>query len=186
MAEEVQEKTGEMPTPKAGETPSEAQPAANAAELASQLAELQKQLRAVNRESAERRKALEAFERAETERKQAEMTEAQRLQAEIETLKRERAEAQAAAQAATIRAAVTAQAAGHFHDPEDVYLALRGRVKVNDAGEVEGLAEELKALAKAKPHWVKAVAQTIRPTAPGNGQMSAGETAAERRRRLIG
>lgn len=186
MADEVQEKPGETPTPKAGETQAEAQPAANAAELANQLAELQKQLRAVNRESAERRKALEAFEKAETERRQAEMTEAQRLQAEIETLRRERAEAQAAAQAATIRAAVTAKAAGRFHDPEDVFLALSGRLKVNEAGEVEGLDDELKALAQAKPHWVKAAAQTIRPTTPSNGQMSAGETAAERRRRLIG
>lgn len=186
MADETLEKPGEMPTPKAGETQAEAQPAANAAELAAQLAEVQKQLRAVNRESAERRKALEAFEKAEAERKQSEMTEAQRLQAELETLKRERAEAQAAAQAATIRAAVMAKAGARFHDPEDVYLALQSKLKVNEAGEVEGLDDELKALAQAKPHWVKAAAQTIRPTSPGNGQMSAGETAAERRRRLIG
>lgn len=188
MAEE--EKPGETPLmTEAGETPAKAAAAPNAAELAAQLADALKQLKAVNRESAERRKALEAFEKAEAERKQSEMTEAQKLQAKIETLERERAEAQAAATAALVRAAVTAKATSRFFDVGDVYMALAGKLAPDAAGNIEGLDEALDDLAKAKPHWVKgkpAAGPFQHATAPANGTVSAGESAAERRKRLFG
>lgn len=169
MAEEV---PGETPTPSTGETPEKAAAAPNAAELAAQLADLQKQLKAVNRESAERRKALEAFEKAETERKSAEMTEAQKLQAQLTALQQERDAALKTATDRTIRAEVLARAAQLFEHPEDVYEKLKTGLTVDDAGNVEGLDDALKALAKDRPAWLRRnPAAALKATAPGpNGQ----------------
>ncbi len=180
MADEL--KPGETPTPNAGEMPAEAATAPNAAELAAQLADMQKQLKAVNRESAERRKALEAFEKAETERKSAEMTEAQKLQAQITALQQERDAALHTATERTIRAEVLAKAAALFEHPEDVYEKLKAGLTVDDAGNVDGLDDALKALAKDRPAWLRRnPAAALKATAPGpNGQTPPAERSRQR------
>lgn len=182
MADQTQ---GETPTPEASETPATtAQP--TPAELAAKLDEVQKALKAANRESADRRKKLEEFEKAEAERKQAEMTEAQKLQAKLEAIQAEKDKAIARANTALVRAAILTKAAGKFHDPEDAVGALVGKLTVNDAGEVEGVDEALKELEKVKPHWLKKANPQLGATNPGQNGSGAGETDAQRRRRLIG
>lgn len=108
-------------------------------------------LKAANKEAADRRKRLEELEAAETARKQAEMTETDKLRAELEAAKAEAVKAQAAAQEMLIRSAFVAEAAkvGASH-PEDVYLlADRSAVSVDDKGKVEGVAEAVKVLVDA-------------------------------------
>lgn len=188
MADE--QKPGEMPTqPPAGETPTGQSTTPPPDELAAKLADAEKRIRELNRESADRRKKLEAFEQAEAERKSAEMTEAQKLQARLDKLEAEKTAAIGKANAALVRAAVIAKASPRFHDAEDVYMALKDKLTPNDAGEVEGLDEALAELEKAKPHWVKSdkpAAPKLAATAPGQNATAPGETDAERRARIYG
>ena len=187
MADEVSQVQGETPTPQAGETPAQAQPAANAEQLAAKLDELQKQLKAVNRESAERRKALEAFEKAEAERKAAEMTEAQKLQAKLDALTKERDAALAAANERAIRADVLVKAGAMFEHPEDVYEKLKAGLTLAEDGTVEGLEDALKALAKERPGWLKKSAgAALKASNPGANGQQPGESDAERRARIYG
>lgn len=187
MADEVSQVQGETPTPQAGETPAQAQTAANAEQLAAKLDELQKQLKAVNRESAERRKALEAFEKAEAERKAAEMTEAQKLQAKLDALTKERDAALAAANERAIRADVLVKAGALFEHPEDVYEKLKAGLTLADDGTVEGLDDALKALAKERPGWLKKSAGAqLKASNPGANGHQPGESDAERRARIYG
>lgn len=182
MADEI---TGEMPNPAEGEKP-EAQKEPTTAELLAQLDETRKALKAANKEAADRRKKLDAFEQAETERKTAEMTEAQKLQARLEKLEAEKNDALAKAAANLKRAAILSKAGG-FIDPDDVVGALAGKLEINDAGQVEGLDEALKELGKAKPHWLKQEKGAPRLNAgnPGNANGD-GETEAQRRARIYG
>lgn len=59
-------------------------------ELKAKLADKEKRLKEVNHESAERRKKLEAFEKAEAERKQAEMTEVEKANAKAQAAEQEK------------------------------------------------------------------------------------------------
>ncbi len=56
---------------------------------AEDYAKLQSALKAANKEAADRRKKLDAFEKAEADRKSAEMTDLQKAQAEADKLKSE-------------------------------------------------------------------------------------------------
>jgi hypothetical protein len=127
-------------------------------DLKAELDRARKALGAANKEAADRRKKLEAFEKAEQERQQAQLSAEERLKQQL-------AEAQAQAQAVTaaanerlVRAAVLAEASKlAFVDPSDAWRMLdRDGLAVGDDGEVTGAAEALKALAKAKPYLVKA------------------------------
>ena len=74
------------------ETSDEDQEELTAEQLKAKLAEQQKHIRALNKESAERRKKLEEFEKAEAERKQAELTEVEKATARAKALEEERAQ----------------------------------------------------------------------------------------------
>jgi hypothetical protein len=130
------------------------QPAENVDELKRRISEL-------NRESADRRKKLEAFEKAEADRKQAEMTEAERMKAKL-----------AEAETALIEARKMAIAAKH--GLPDV---LADRLKGNTIEELEADA------AKLMETLPKKAATQPGPTNPGT-QGAAKETDAERRKRL--
>jgi len=153
------------PEPKTGEkpkiTPPGEKPAGDQAPTIESLqAELEvgrATLKRVNSESAGRRKKLEAFEKAEEERKLADMTEMEKLQAE---LKSER-DAHAAAEQGALQAKIThavelAAMTANFHNPADA-MAFLGDAKftLDDKGEVEGVAEALAKLVKERPHLVK-------------------------------
>jgi len=133
------------PTVETPETPAEP------SDVEAELAKVKAALKAANRESAERRKRLEDLEKADTERKTAEMTELERLKAEREAALKEAASAREQSRQMLIRSAFVAEAAkaGAAH-PTDVYLlADRSAVDVDEAGNVTGVAEAIKALLDA-------------------------------------
>jgi hypothetical protein len=137
-------------TPEPTETPAIGS-AVTVESLQAQLEELQRHLKAVNNEAAERRRKLDAYEKAEEERKQAAMSELEKERDKAQKAERQRDEALRIANDRVIRASVIAEAAkyGVIH-PEDAYalLDLKG-VSVADDGNVEGVAEAVKAIVEA-------------------------------------
>lgn len=180
MPEESQNEVETTETNPASETPAasteqEVQ-TVTVAQLQAELKNVQKALKDANREAAERRKKLEAFEAEETKRKEAELTEVQKLQKRLEESE---AKAKAAAEEARktrIENAIIAKARDRFVDLEDVVLKLRDGIQLDDDGKPVDLDKALDELAAAKPHWVKQAAApekpktpTINPTNPGAG-----------------
>lgn len=123
-------------------------------------------LKKANHEAAASRKKLEAFEQAEQQRKQAEMTELEKaqqraaeLEAELNTLRIKELQRKAAREA-------------------NLPLDLAERLKGATLEELQADAAELaKVLPKKTPPGVP-------PTNPGAGAAGQGETDAERRKRL--
>jgi len=116
-------------------------------------------LKATNDESAGRRKKLEALEADEAKRKQAEMTETERLKAAAadEKVKREAAE-EALKTERTRGAVLTAAAKANLADPEDAWRMIdQATLTVGADGAVTGADKAVEALAKAKPYLVKQV-----------------------------
>lgn len=149
----------------------------------SELTGAQTQLHSVNKEAAERRKRLEALEADEAKRKEAEMTEAQKVAAQLKAAEekalqaeQEKMSALAKAQETMTRSMVLVKASSAgFNDPADAWQFLdRSKVKINDAGEVEGIEKALEELAKAKPYLLKEPDQKQRPngTPPGKAPAS--------------
>ncbi len=131
------------------------------ADLRAELAAVKSQLSAVNRESADRRHKLTELEAAEQKRKEAEMTETQKLQAKLDALQKERDESAAKVQQWTLRrafekAARTAKLNFASDDALDdgFRLADLSAVKVNGEN-VEGIDAAVIALSKAKPYLFK-------------------------------
>jgi len=147
-----------VPTP--GETPAQtaAQTAAPATggtvtveSLQAQIAELTRHQKELNNENAERRRKLDAYEKAEDERKQAAMSELEKERDRAQKAEQARDEALRVANDRVIRASVIAEAAKHgVTHPEDAYalLNLTG-IAVKDDGNVEGVAEAVKAIVEA-------------------------------------
>ena len=135
-------------TPEAVETTT---PALVPDDIAAELERTRLALTAANKESAGRRKRLEQLEAAETARQQAEMTETDKLKAELAEAKAEAAKAEAHARDTLIRSAFIAEAAkAQVAHPEDVYLlADKSAVDVDESGKVAGVAEAVKALVDA-------------------------------------
>lgn len=165
--------------PPAGQAP-------EAADLQAELERMRKALADANKEAAQRRKKLEAFEQAEAERKKAEMTELEQAQAKLAELERRAQEAEAGKREALIRAAVIAKATARgFRDPEDVLRFLdTSKVEIADDGQVADVDTLLGELGKAKPYLLQPQGQ-VGATNPGRGQ-SVGETDDSRRARLFG
>lgn len=119
--------------------------------LLAQIAELQRHRKELNDENAARRRKLDAYEKAEEERKQAAMSELEKERDKAQKAEKARDEALRIANDRVIRASVIAEAAkyGVTH-PEDAYalLDLKG-IAVNDDGNVEGVAEAVKAIIEA-------------------------------------
>lgn len=157
-----------MSTEQQGVTPETPQaesvtPEASTADNTASIDELKRRISELNRESADRRKKLEAFEKADAERKAAEMTEVDRYKLEAEQAK-----------AALIEARKIAIAAKH-----GLPDLLAPRLKGESIDELEADALALKeTLPAAKPP-----APNINPTNPGT-QGAQKETDAERRKRL--
>lgn len=126
---------------------------------------ISKALKDANKEAADRRKKLEAFEKAEQTRKDAELSESQRLQKENETL---RAQAESAN-----RQVLQRDIAAEIGLPS----AFAGRIQGSDR---DAMIEDAKAMLAALP---KQGAPTISATNPGGGQ-SRQETDDEKRKRL--
>jgi hypothetical protein len=115
----------------------------------------------------------------------ASKSEADKLAEKVAKAEQREKEALARANARILKAEIMAKAAGTFHDPEDVYLALKDKLSVGDDDTVEGLEDALKELGKAKPHWLKAADKSSPRLHAGNpGAATEGETVAQRRLRL--
>jgi len=128
--------------------------------------------RILQRRLAREKKKLDKLEEYEKshrelqELKKKQMSEAEKKQAEIDDLKKSVEAGQAALKARQeqlqeriIRQTVRSEAATMgFIDPDDAYLMadLSGVSIDEDTDEVDGVEKALKALAKAKPHLVKA------------------------------
>jgi len=148
--------TETVTTTPAGETPKGTQ-APTIESLQAELEEGRAALKRVNSESAGRRKKLEAFEEAEEARKLADMTELEKLQAELQSERDAHAAAeQGALQARITHAVELAAMKANFHNPADA-MAFLGNAEftVTDKGEVDGVADALKELATARPYLVK-------------------------------
>lgn len=182
MADE--EKPGETPTPVEAETTKTEDRTVE--QLQQDLAEAKKHIKELNRESTDRRKKLEALEKTESERKAAELSETDKLKAQVEQATKDREQALAKANERVIRSEVIAKAAAlNFNDPTDAFaLVDKSKFKVDEeSGEVEGVEDALKMLAKAKPYMLKNKTPTLGPTNPG-GQNGQGETVEQKRQRL--
>lgn len=128
--------------PPEGQTPEEVQ---------AELERTRTALKAANKEAADRRKKIDAYEKAEEERKTAELSEVDKLKAENDRLTKENEEAAKRAKSVLIRAAFVAEAAkaGAAY-PEDVYrLADHAAVECDDEGTVTGVADAVKVLVEA-------------------------------------
>ena len=179
----------ENETPEMGnetETPAAAQMPTDPADLQAELDRVRKALADANKEAAARRKKLEALEKAEADRQQAQMSELEKAQAKLAELEKRAAEAEAGKRQALIRAAVIARATVQgFREPEDVLRFLdAGAVQITDDGQVTNADDLLQKLAKAKPYLLQPTG-TVGATNPGRGQ-GTGESDEARRARLFG
>lgn len=126
----------------------------------------------------EKLKRLEALERADEERRKAEMTEAERLKAEKEEAAKKAEEAaeqakkaQETANQRIVNTEIRSVArALNANDPNDVLALLdKSVVEIDDDGNVKGVEEAVKALKEAKPWMFK---QPIGVDAVGGGNPS--------------
>lgn len=125
---------------------------------------------------------LSELETAEAERKKAELTEQERLQAELDEARKKADEAEGKS-AATLEAAnqrlikaefrALAKESGIRTDAlDDAFkLADMSTVKVGDAGDVEGVADVIKALIESKPY----LAESAKPAPRQIGGPSGGD-----------
>ena len=134
-------------------------------ELQAENERMSKALKDANREAADRRKKLDAYEKAEQTRKDAELSESQRLQKEVETL---RAQAER-----TNRELMQRDIAAEVGLPA-IFAA---RITGNDK---DAMLEDAKAMLSALP---SKPTPSLSATNPGSGQ-SRSETDEERRKRL--
>lgn len=133
---------------------------------------LAKELKAVRKEAAAYRTKLRQAEEDAEARKRAEMTELEKVRADLEAERKARQEADQKRQQQALRTqVVTAAARMNFADPEDALRMLdQSTLEVDDAGNIDGLDDALSALVKAKPYLIKTTTGTISPTNPAGGK----------------
>lgn len=167
MADEETTSVETTPAPDGG-TPDGATAGQTAAELKAENERMAKALKDANREAASRRKRLEELEAAEEQRKAAAMSETEKLQKQLDDLKNENAALMQKHQDRAIKQAIQIEAARMgFIDPYDAMTpAVLAAVSINDDGDVEGVGDALKELAKTKPYLL---GQPGRPAAPSAG-----------------
>ena len=156
------------------------------ADSVAELERLRKALAETNRENAKRRKQLEAYEQAEAQRKQESMSELEKAQAALAELEKRAADAERGRKQALLEKAVIAKAGAlRFNNAEDAIRFLDPeKLEIGDDGQVIGLEDALKAIAKDRPYLLQQPGQ-VGATNPGRGNVE-GETDAQKRARLWG
>lgn len=146
---------------------------------------LLKEVKSLRKEAATWRTKLRAAEEAEEQRKRSEMTELEKLKADLEAERQARAAAETQRQQQLLRTQVISAAAkAGFNDPEDaVRLLDQTALEIDDKGQIGGLERELKALLAAKPYLATKTG-TISPTNPAGGAQ--GPSDADRLKRIYG
>jgi len=165
-----QRKEGEMPedniggdpqTPPEGGMPegSEAGNKPDATKLLAELEETRKALKVANAEAADRRKKLQAFEEAEAKRKEAEMSEVEKLNAKLAEMVTEREAIQQALMDTKLDAAISGAAATlKFRNPVDARALIdMDAIEISENGAIKGVEAALKALAKERPYLIDSV-----------------------------
>lgn len=129
------------------------------------------EVKTLRREAASWRTKLRQAEEAEEQRKRSEMTELEKLKADLEAERQARAKAEEQRRGQLLRTQViTAAARIGFNDPDDALRMIdASALEVDDQGAVDGLDAALQALAKAKPYLIKSTTGTISPTNPAGG-----------------
>lgn len=144
----------------------------SAEDLAAELARAREALKAANNEAAQRRRKLDEYEAAEQKRREAELSETEKLTKRLQDAETARQQAITTANDRLIRAAFIAEAAtAGVEFPADAFaLADRSNVTVDESGNVSGVTEAVKALVDAKrlPLRNRTVA-TLDGGAGGNG-----------------
>lgn len=152
-------------------------------EIKAELERVRKALKDANKEAAERRKKLEAFEAAEAANAEKELSESQRLQKKLDEAEATRVALENKLRANTINSAALAHASQlGFDNPADA-LALTdlSTVEITEDGTVTGFEKALEALAKSNRLKMKAPAGAGIGTprgglSPINGQGRAEQT----------
>jgi ribosomal protein L17 len=163
-----------------GETPEQ---------LRASIAKLEAALKDTNKESAARRKRLEELESQEAARVEQGKTESQKLADQLAKLQAERDGALTRASETLIRSGVITEASKlQFRDPSDALPFIdKSKLKINDDGTIEGLEQQLAAIAKNKPYLLStSILGAQSPSNPGNGAQANGETRAQKLARLYG
>ena len=147
--------------------------AQDASATLAELESVRKALKAANAEAATRRKAMEAYEQAEEQRKLAEMSELEKANARAKAAEERVAAIERDAQRERLTHAVTLKARDlNFHDPADAMAFL-----ASDTLTVEEVDAALGELAKARPYLVKAdttdAAQTARASSAATSNIDA-------------
>ena len=125
--------------------------------LQAELEETRKALKAANAEAADRRKKLQAFEEAEAKRKEAEMTEVEKLNAKLAEMVAQQEATQQSLRETKLNAAIdlAAKTLKFRKVTEARALINRDALEYGDNGEWSGVEEALKALAKDSPHLIE-------------------------------
>lgn len=133
---------------------------------------LLKEVKTLRKEAASWRTKLRQAEETEEQRRRSEMTELEKLKADLEAERQARATAETQRTQQLLRTQVISAAAkAGLNDPEDAVRMLdTSEMTVADDGTVEGLEQALAALLKAKPYLIKSTSGTISPTNPAGGQ----------------
>lgn len=146
---------------------------------------LLKEVKSLRQEAASWRTKLRKAEEAEEQRRRSEMTELEKLKADLEAERQARAAAETQRTQQLLRTQVISAAAkAGFNDPEDAVRMLdQTALEIDDKGQIGGLERELKALLAAKPYLAKQ-SGTISPTNPAGGAQ--GPSTEERLKRIYG
>jgi len=141
-----------------------------------------KSLRAFEKDAKAKLKRLEDLEKAENDRKAADLTEAEKLRKDLASLTAQHEQAQSALRQARVKDAVRAAATALKLDfqpgalDDAVALGLFVDLEIGDDGRVKGLNEHIKELAKEKP-YLFATAKADAPADIGatrNGKQTTG------------
>jgi len=184
---EEQQGAGAETPPAGGETQTEGGGALSLEQIQAELERTRTALQGANRESADRRKRLEAFEKAELDRAKKDLSEVERLKGQVAELDKRARELEAEREMMIIRSAVErAAAALGFHSAEDAYqLADLSGVEIDEDGKVSNVDKALKELVKARPYLVRVVDKPDTNAGATGGKVSR-EQDEERLRRKYG
>lgn len=140
---------------------------------------MEAELRRARREAAKYRTDLRKLEKADEDRERLEMSEVEKLKADLEAAERLAEMATEAAQEQALRNAVFAEAIKPEHNIRPDALGVlwkeidRAALEVGDNDKIEGLADELKAVLVRLPFLQQDKSKTkggITPTNPDGGQ----------------
>lgn len=119
-------------------------------ELVKEVEDGREQLKKINSESATRRRKLEALEKEKAENEKKDLSESEKLQVEMKTLKSDYLALQGSLNTEKVRTAILAKATElGFVTPGDAYSLIDvSKVEITD-GKVSGFEESLTALSKS-------------------------------------